>query len=70
MPDLTPFQMTAMAVPLVIQIVLLVVGLREVRRTPESKMTLSKTVWTVICLVPFVGPVAFFIDGRKKPEPE
>ena len=34
-------------------------------RTPAARLTLPKWAWAVICLVQFVGPIAFFAVGRK-----
>lgn len=34
-------------------------------RTPAARLTLPKWAWAVICLVQFVGPIAFFAAGRK-----
>jgi Phospholipase_D-nuclease N-terminal len=37
-------------------------------RTPGARLTLPKWAWAMICLVQFVGPIAFFAAGRK-PKP-
>ena len=34
-------------------------------RTPTARLTLPKWAWAVICLVQFIGPIAFFTVGRK-----
>ena len=34
-------------------------------RTPTARLTLPKWAWAVICLVQFIGPIAFFAVGRK-----
>ena len=34
-------------------------------RTPTARLTLPKWAWAVICVVQFVGPIAFFAVGRK-----
>ena len=37
-------------------------------RTPNARLTLPKWIWALICVVQFVGPIAFFAVGRK-PKP-
>ena len=34
-------------------------------RTPTARLTLPKWAWAVLCVVQFVGPIAFFAAGRK-----
>ena len=34
-------------------------------RTPTARLTLPKWAWAVICVVQFIGPIAFFAVGRK-----
>jgi len=34
-------------------------------RTPTARLTLPKWAWAVLCVVQFVGPIAFFAVGRK-----
>lgn len=34
-------------------------------RTPASRLTLPKWAWALLCLIQFVGPIVFFVAGRK-----
>lgn len=34
-------------------------------RTPNARLTLPKWAWALICLMQFIGPIAFFAAGRK-----
>lgn len=34
-------------------------------RTPNDRLTLPKWAWALLCLIQFVGPIVFFVAGRK-----
>lgn len=34
-------------------------------RTPKERLTLPKWAWALLCLIQFVGPIVFFVAGRK-----
>lgn len=36
-------------------------------RTPTERLTLPKWGWALLCLIQFVGPIVFFVAGRKPP---
>ena len=52
----------------VVELGLLVAAWIVLFRTPNARLTLPKWAWALICLVQFVGPIAFFAAGRK-PQP-
>ena len=54
--------------PAFIAVVLLVAALIDAAQTPESQVrNLQKWVWILIILVvPFAGPVAWFVAGRPQ----
>jgi hypothetical protein len=52
----------------VVELGLLVAAWIVLFRTPTARLTLPKWAWAVICLVQFIGPIAFFAAGRK-PKP-
>lgn len=54
--------------PAFIAVVLLVAALIDAAQTPESQVrNLQKWVWILIILiVPFAGPVAWFVAGRPR----
>ncbi|HLS02394.1 MAG TPA: PLD nuclease N-terminal domain-containing protein [Beutenbergiaceae bacterium] len=49
----------------VVQIVLLIAALRDVRRRPSSLVRGPKGVWVGVSFINFIGPVSYFLFGRK-----
>jgi len=66
--QLTPAVITLIAVLVVIEFGLLAAAWIVLFRTPSARLTLPKWAWAVICLVQFIGPIAFFAAGRR-PKP-
>ena len=64
--DLTPTQKTGTAILVGAQLVLLVAALLNISRRPEDQLNGSKRLWTVLSFVNFIGPIAYFLLGRKK----
>lgn len=66
--DLSPQkQMTVSAVGL-IQLALLAAALIDIRRRPAEQIKGSKKLWTLVAFINFVGPIAYFVFGRKRGE--
>jgi hypothetical protein len=63
--ELKPAQKAVFAPLGVIQFVLLVAALADIRRRPADKIKGSKRFWTAVAFVNFVGPIAYFLFGRK-----
>ncbi|MEZ4634623.1 MAG: hypothetical protein R2873_07045 [Caldilineaceae bacterium] len=51
----------------VIQISLLAAALLDIRKRPAEEINGSKKLWTAIAFINWVGPIAYFVKGRKKP---
>lgn len=66
--QLSPALIALVAVLVVVELGLLVAAWVVLFRTPSDRLTLPKWAWAVICLVQFVGPIAFFAVGRKSRE--
>ncbi|MFN8453955.1 MAG: PLD nuclease N-terminal domain-containing protein [Anaerolineae bacterium] len=49
-----------------LQFALLVAAWWDIRRRPAAEINGSKVLWTLVSLINFVGPLAYFIVGRKK----
>ncbi len=49
----------------VIQITLLVAALWDIRRRPATEIRGRKELWMAISFINFIGPIAYFIFGRK-----
>ncbi len=49
-----------------LKMLLLIAALRDIRRRSEEEINGSKRMWTAIAFVNYVGPIAYFIFGRKR----
>jgi hypothetical protein len=63
--DLSPWQRVSVFVLISIQISLLVAALTDLRRRPAAAVRGPKPLWAVLSFVNYVGPLAYFIFGRK-----
>ena len=50
----------------VVQIALLAAALWDIRHRSEEEIVGSKRMWTALAFVNFIGPLAYFIFGRKR----
>lgn len=50
----------------VVQLGLLAAALRDVSRRPAAALSAPKPVWVAACFVNFVGPIAYFLLGRRR----
>jgi flagellar biosynthesis/type III secretory pathway M-ring protein FliF/YscJ len=64
--DLTQRQQIAIIVMGVVQIGLLVAALVDIHQRSEEELTASKRTWTMISLINYLGPIAYFLFGRKE----
>jgi phospholipase D-like protein len=48
------------------QISLLVAALVDIRRRPAREIRGSKRLWTAASFVNFLGPIAYFVAGRRR----
>jgi hypothetical protein len=63
--ELTSSQKTVVILLGFLQFVLLIAALGDIRRRPAEQINGSKRLWTLATFVNFVGPLAYFIFGRK-----
>jgi len=49
-----------------VQVALLIVALVDIRRRPQEEIRGDKRLWTVAAFVNFVGPVSYFLFGRRR----
>lgn len=47
-----------------VQLALLISALRDIRRRPADQIRGSKRLWTMVSLINWVGPIAYFKFGR------
>jgi hypothetical protein len=64
--DLTALQRRAIIGAGTAQIGLLVAALLDIRRRPAKQIRGPKKLWTAASFVNFVGPIAYFVAGRKR----
>ena len=49
-----------------VQIGLLVTALVDMHRRPQGEIKGNRWMWTVAAFVNFVGPVSYFLFGRRR----
>lgn len=64
--DLTSAQKRAIMLAGILQLTLLAVALVDIRRRPAEAINGSKRLWTAALFVNFIGPIAYFLFGRKR----
>jgi hypothetical protein len=64
--DLTPAQRTGIMLISIVQFALLAVALWDIRRRPAAEINGTKIMWTLLSLINFVGPISYFLMGRKR----
>jgi hypothetical protein len=48
------------------QVSLMVAALIDIRRRPAEEINGSKKMWTALAFVNWIGPIAYFVKGRKR----
>jgi hypothetical protein len=66
--DLSPWQRLSVIATIVLQIALLGAALYDIRRRPATEIRGSKRMWAAIAFVNYIGPIAYFLLGRRRPE--
>ena len=67
--DFTPEQRTAIGILGAVQIALLGAALWDLHGRTAEEINGPKWLWTAVSFINFVGPVAYFLFGRKKVRP-
>ena len=50
----------------ILQFSLLFAALADIRRRPPAEINGSKALWTGLAFINFVGPIAYFVKGRRQ----
>jgi hypothetical protein len=66
--DLSPQKRMTFSLIGLLQVALLVAALIDIRRRPAEQIKGSKKLWTLVAFINFVGPITYFVFGRKKVE--
>jgi hypothetical protein len=48
------------------QFTLLAFALADIRKRPAEQINGSKKLWTAIAFINWIGPIAYFVKGRKQ----
>jgi phospholipase D-like protein len=64
--DLSSRQRGSIVAGGVIRVLLAVAALVDLRRRPTDQVRGSKRLWAAATLVNFVGPLAYFVFGRRR----
>lgn len=63
--DLSPLQQASVVVLGMVQMTLLAAALLDIRRRPAEQINGTKRMWTLLVFINYVGPIAYFLFGRK-----
>ena len=64
--ELSSGQRRAIVLSGVVQMTLLIAALVDIRRRPQEEIKGSKRLWTAAAFVNFVGPLSYFVFGRRR----
>jgi hypothetical protein len=64
--DLTPREQRSIVAVGAVQLLLAAAALLDLRRRPAEQVRGSKKLWTAAAFVNFVGPLAYFLFGRRR----
>ncbi len=64
--ELAPRERRAIVLLGAVQAGLLAAALRDVIGRPAGELTAPKPLWVMACFVNFVGPIAYFVFGRRR----
>ena len=67
--DLTDRQKRGIVLLGALQITLLAAALIDIRRRPADAINGSKRLWTAVVFINGIGPIAYFVVGRKRLAP-
>ena len=49
-----------------VQVALLIAALADIWRRPEEEIRGDKRLWTAVSFVNFIGPISYFMFGRRR----
>jgi hypothetical protein len=64
--DLSPQKRATISIVGLVQVALLAAALIDIRRRPAEQIKGSKKLWTLVAFINFVGPISYFVFGRKR----
>ncbi|HEY1294991.1 MAG TPA: PLD nuclease N-terminal domain-containing protein [Chloroflexota bacterium] len=64
--DLSDTQKNLLRLGASVQIGLLIAALIDIRRRPPEQIRGKKLFWTAVAFVNVIGPISYFVFGRKR----
>ena len=64
--ELSTRKQSGIGVAGIVELVLLIAALRDLRRRPADQINGSKRMWVAISFVNIIGPLSYFRFGRKR----
>ena len=64
--ELSPLQKAVLLVAGIVEVLLLLAALFDLRRRPAEQIRGNKRIWTLAAFFNYVGPIAYFLVGRKR----
>lgn len=64
--ELTRNQKVGIILLSIVQLGLLIAALRDIKERDESDIKGSKKMWMTLSFIDIIGPLAYFLFGRKK----
>jgi hypothetical protein len=64
--ELSPRRRRLIVVTGVVEVALLTATLVDIRRRPADRIKGPKWMWTALAFVNIVGPIAYFVFGRRR----
>jgi hypothetical protein len=64
--ELSMSQRRAIVLAGAVQVALLITSLVDIRRRPQAEIRGNKRLWTAAVFVNFIGPVSYFLFGRRR----
>ncbi|WP_255770876.1 PLDc N-terminal domain-containing protein [Pseudarthrobacter sulfonivorans] len=52
----------------IVQVSLMLAAQRDISRRPAAQINGPKAAWRAAALINFIGPIGYFILGRKRPD--
>lgn len=65
--EFTPTEQRLMVVGGLVQLTLMVSAQRDISKRPAEAIRGPKWLWRLVSMINFVGPVAYFAVGRRRP---
>ena len=66
--ELSICQKVVIALLSALQFIMLAAALWDIHQRSEDEIQGSKVMWTLVSFVNFIGPIAYFLFGRKRTE--